>query len=388
MKIDATVSNDHRRRLQVAFKVGAMYYLNEVTYDDVGHDKTPSRNRTINSFTDSQCDTNFRFQKKHLTELVNLLKLDGICTLSNGITMPGEEILLRGLYELANAHTKNKVADEFGRDGTAQTRAFTYFIKHMINNFEDLVVNKNPDSDNLSWWFRNGFIAESADLIEMKTGVSLSDDEKPALFIDCNCLPSCRVGGGPADDGANSARWDPNIQRAFYNSWKSVDGLKHQTSDIAHGFTVDMHGPTSLRKHDLTLFRESDINGRLKDFQLHLLLQYIIFGDSAYVKLCHTRSYFKHGGQHEIKWNKRMKRVRVSIEWNYGSTAALFPYVCNEKKLKILQNCELVSNVYKVAIIFKNIHIGYYGCQSSNYFDVAIRPDFVKHYLMKIDFDD
>lgn len=80
----------------------------------------PSRNRNIDSFTDSQSVTNWRFRKEYLKELVTLLKLNEGCSLSNRISMPGEEILLRDLYEFANASTEHKTADEFGRDGPAQ----------------------------------------------------------------------------------------------------------------------------------------------------------------------------------------------------------------------------------------------------------------------------
>lgn len=76
-----------------------------------------------------------------------------------------------------------------------------------------------------------------------------------------------RPGGGPREAGANSVRWDTMMQRAFYNGWKSVHGLKHQTVDNALGFTVDMHGPTSLRRNDLTLLRESNIVDRLAAMQ-------------------------------------------------------------------------------------------------------------------------
>ena len=51
-------------------------------------------------------------------------------------------------------------------------------------------------------------------------------DNDVAFFIDCNCLATSRVGGGPTEDGANARRWHPDIQRAFYNGWKSVHGLK------------------------------------------------------------------------------------------------------------------------------------------------------------------
>jgi hypothetical protein len=49
------------------------------------------------------------------------------------------------------------------------------------------------------------------------------------------------VGSGPAEDGANAARFDESVQRAFYNGWKSIYGLKHQTIDYAHGITVEVY---------------------------------------------------------------------------------------------------------------------------------------------------
>ena len=41
-----------------------------------------------------------------------------------------------------------------------------------------------------------------------------------SAFIDCNCLECCRIAGGLAEEGVDAARWDPMIQRAFYNGWK------------------------------------------------------------------------------------------------------------------------------------------------------------------------
>ena len=227
-------SDGERENLMRALKCCIAYYLSIITYEDEDHDFTPSHQRTISSFSPSQCNTEFRFLSAHLELLVSLLKFPDECILNNGIKMRGEEVLLRGLYELASGEMKHKVASHFGRDGTAQSRAFLYFINHIYDNFKHLVT------DNLSWWFRNGFIKESASAIEAKSGVVLEEREKVGVFIDCNCEPTTRVGGGPADDGANSARWNPAIQRSFYNSWKSVDGLKHQTVNSAHGFCVDM----------------------------------------------------------------------------------------------------------------------------------------------------
>ena len=80
-----------------------------------------------------------------------------------------------------------------------------------------------------------------------------------------------------------------------------------------------------------------------------------------------------------------MKKVRISIEWDYGHCASLFKYVTNKRKLKVLKG-EIISKVYTVATIFRNIHAGFYGCQTSNYFNVALPENYVEKYLSQTDF--
>ena len=134
--------------------------------------------------------------------------------------------------------------------------------------------------------------------------VEEAEQMRAGYFIDCKCSPTSVVGGGPAEDGANAARWDVEVNRAFYNGWKSGHGLKHQTGytsictscitllfihiyiyllristlrinfngvnsrnsflvDSAYGVAVDICGPTSLRRSDLHLLRDGAINGLL-----------------------------------------------------------------------------------------------------------------------------
>ena len=99
----------------------------------------------------------------------------------------------------------------------------------MYSNFKHLVM------DNLQWWYRNGFFASPTEVIGRK--MELGHAQKNMIWRP----------GGPAEDGCNCAH---------YNGWKSLNGLKHQTVDSAYGFTVDLFGPTSLRRNDLTLLRE------------------------------------------------------------------------------------------------------------------------------------
>ena len=56
------------------------------------------------------------------------LELDGDkYTLENGSVMSGEEILLRGLYELVSGDDQHVITEKmFGRDQSQQSRAFKF----------------------------------------------------------------------------------------------------------------------------------------------------------------------------------------------------------------------------------------------------------------------
>ena len=61
-------------------------------------------------------------------------------------------------------------------------------------------------------------------------------------FIDNTMKP----GGGPAGDGRNAPRNDPHIQRAWYNGWKKLHGLKWQTVDTPNGMNGHVYCPMSI----------------------------------------------------------------------------------------------------------------------------------------------
>jgi hypothetical protein len=95
--------------------------------------------------------------------------------------------------------------------------------------------------------------------------------------------------------------------------------------DNAFGITVDICGPTSLRsRSDLHLLRESAINARLAQLQDGGADEQIcIFCDSAYPRISHLDSYH----DYSRSFCSAMKKLRISIEWNYATTGALFKYL-------------------------------------------------------------
>jgi hypothetical protein len=179
----------------------------------------PSRRCRIQDFHPTVCKTFFRFKRPGLYKLYQLLGIPLEVKFKNRSKMSGEEVLLRGLFELCTGMNQEIACiTVFGGVQSDQSRAFTYFCNHVYDTHHHLV------HDNLEWWFGNGFMAESAALISAKMGVPST----VCCFIDCNCLTTSVTGGGPAEPGANAMRYNDLIQRAFFNGWKSTHGRHKQ----------------------------------------------------------------------------------------------------------------------------------------------------------------
>jgi hypothetical protein len=280
--------------------------------------------------------------------------------------------MIRSLFEFSNDGKKSLLALQFGRHYTDQSRVIKLFIAIMYKKYKKLVRK------NLNWWIRTGFLENSAIAIERKAGVPIhTEDKRYALFIDCNCQQTCRPGGGPTQNGPKSDRFHNDVQRSFYNGWKSIHGLKHQTIDNAYGMTVDLYGPASLRRNDLELLRRSDLNDELYS-ACHLWNSpnYSMFGDSAYFEDSNLSTY-KDDSQ---TWNRAMKTVRIEIEWNYGLTARLFPIVGNKQKLMVLKS-RSVHYIYTVSTILRNFHACCYGNQTCMYFNLSLPENFLEMYM-------
>ena len=102
----------------------------------------------VADYNDAECDLLFKFKKSHLRDMVKLLRFPEQVTFSNRVTLTGEEVMLRGLFEMNSRETQYKISRHFGRDWTTQSRAWSFFIRHMYSGHHHLV------HDSLSWWHR------------------------------------------------------------------------------------------------------------------------------------------------------------------------------------------------------------------------------------------
>ena len=113
-----------------------------------------------------------------------VLRLPEECILSNRIKMSGEEVFCRGMYELISGEDQHNICRNiFGREQSAQSRAFSKFIDHIYKKFLDLFSN------NLRWWIENGYVEQSRPAIQTKLeelGINFGgfDPNDVALLVD------------------------------------------------------------------------------------------------------------------------------------------------------------------------------------------------------------
>jgi hypothetical protein len=169
-------------KIKRIFKSLTLFYIS-FTYDRHGLSllkKIPRKAITIDIFDSDECFIYFRFKKEDLHQLLILLRFPSFFKLDNRIRMSGEEIFLRGLYELASGETQFKISRlVFGGDNTMQSRAFQGFIHHVYDNFSHLLTN------NLRWWYEEGLVSISAFLMEskMKSHVTFNEGIKHCIFL-------------------------------------------------------------------------------------------------------------------------------------------------------------------------------------------------------------
>lgn len=328
----------------------------------------------IDDFSDNFILTNFRFKNKdQLHSLIHYFRFPERIKSSIGEQFTADEVLLSGLYRL---HYPNRFVDVgwiniFGFDEQKASACCLLFYFFMINNWSYLLF------DHLEYWYHYFPYCNNAihsKLTELGCNLPFASEQNGFRifgFIDNTIISTARPGGGPSSEGVNARRKDPLIQRAFYNGWKKQHGIKFQTLDLPNGLNAHIVGPFSCRKNDLFLLRDSQINQKLSDLQTNNLIQYKVYGDSAYMVLndTHIRARYPTEGitpQQTIE-NKVLSKCRESIEWNYGQLKEMWSFIDFKKNLKLLKSP--IGVVCVCAMILRNAYVTMNGNITSTYFN-------------------
>ncbi len=107
---DTTQQSKHN--LQVIFKSLTLFFLS-FTCDRNSISllkRIPRKSIKIDNFDPDECFIYFRFRKDDLHNLLLLLRFPSFFIFDNRIRMSGEEVFLRGLYELASGESQFKIS--------------------------------------------------------------------------------------------------------------------------------------------------------------------------------------------------------------------------------------------------------------------------------------
>jgi hypothetical protein len=305
--------------------------------------------RTIASFSEKQCWSRFRTRKTDLPRLFNALgwNLVGTVRLGNRCQYTGEEIFLFGMNRLVYPGRLDDMCDMYGRDYSQWSRGFTYFIVFMMTNWKYLVMG------NLRYWQPHFHaFSESIRFKIIEKGGLPYQSIRCCSFVDCTVIGTSRPGAGPAEPGVLAPRYNQFIQQAAYNGWKKFHGYKYQTLEGPNGMCLDLYGPMTFRHSDTELYRDSNLNDRMRQ-----LGPYCVYGDGIYSVASNTMSAS----------DPIMTKARISNEWDYGVTANLFAFCKYKRSLKMtLKNH---SDYYTVATILRNLHLCMYDGLTASYYD-------------------
>lgn len=311
-----------------------------------------------------------RIRRHDFHKLLVILHLDAerLVVDDHGSAFSGEELLILARYKFITGLKFTHMCSLFKRDSSQLSRAFNFFIRHMVDNFLHLLSDGN-----LEYWLK--YFPTFSESIRKKfadvTGIHYPPNHyRVCCYIDDTVIRICRPGAGPNPDGT---RKNNDIQRAFYNGWKKQHGIKYQSLEAPNGMCMHLFGPLSCRRSDLELLSLSNINETMRNLQEGEAAQYAGYGDGIFPILSHIIS--KHDGENLSELlmdeNNGMHSIRVSNEWSYGHTGNLFPFVKDHRNFKILQNKQCGSYYY-VATLLKNAQICLYGSNSSIYFNCPI----------------
>ena len=189
-------------------------------------------------------------------------------------------------------------------------------------------------------------------------------------FIDGTLKPICR----PSKN-----------QKAAYSGHKRIHGIKFQNVTTPDGYIAHLSGPIAGCRHDSAMLGESQLRT-----QLELAMPgtdgnpiYAMYGDPAYPLSQYLLGGFNGAaaGSAEAKWNKRMSKARICVEWTFGEVGKQF------RGLSLKQSMQLyrvpVAKYYFTAVFLINCRNCFYGSQTTDYFKCAQLP--LDEYIALVD---
>jgi len=168
-------------------------------------------------------------------------------------------------------------------------------------------------------------------------------------------------------------------QRMFFSGHKRAHCIKFQSIMMPDGIIVHLSGPWNGARHDAGMFRESGIASSIGCHLNVNQLQYYLYGDPAYPLTDFLITPYRDVplSDYQREFNKRMSRVRESVEWGFQKVISLFAFLDFKKNLKL--HLQPVGKYYLVGALLANCHTCFNGSQVASFFEMD--PPTLREYL-------
>lgn len=308
----------------------------------------------LDLLSDDQCLSYFRFDKRNIRRLGDLLRFPDKIICENRTTCSGLDALCILLRRLSYPNRLLDLEVMFGRPKSTLSLVISAALNHIYDTWNHLLSDLNQPWIDFQIY---------SDVIHRK-GAPLTNC---LGFIDGTVRPICRP-------TAN--------QRVCYNGHKRIHSIKFQSLVTPDGMITNLYGPLEGRRHDCGLLRMSGIMEKMEELNRHDRdgLPFSIYGDPAYplrnYLLCPYRG--ANLTEQQMLFNQSMSSVRECVEWEFGKLLSLFAFLDFRKNLKVL--LQPVAKYYIVGAILTNCHHCIYGSQTSKYFNLS--PPTLENYLL------
>lgn len=273
--------------------------------------------------------------------LHDALSIPAVFKCPNGTVAGGLEALLILLRRLTYPNRLCDLCQLFGRPEPELS-----MIIHEVLN--DLYIRFNHLLENLD---QNWIDAQSFAEAIHNAGSPLDNCWG---FIDGTLRPCCR----------------PIInQRILFSGHKRTHGLKFQSVVCPNGLIANLYGPIAGHHHDAFMLHESNLMPRLEG-KFRAPHIFSLYGDPAYPLRQHLLAPYRGAMLTPAQelFNKRMSKVRESVEWAFGKVAQYFAFLDFRKNLKVL--LQPIGKYYVVGVLLINCHTCLYGSVTSDYFSL------------------
>ncbi|XP_073251791.1 uncharacterized protein [Porites lutea] len=240
---------------------------------------------SFDELDEAECKAEFRFEKRDLPVLVNVLGIPNQFTCSQRTVSDGIEGLCMVFRRMAYPCRYSDLIPRFGRPVPVLSMICNRVIDYIYDSHVHRLTSWNPQLlDPASLQMYCDAISRNGSPLDNCFG-----------FIDGTVRPVCRPG---------------EQQRVLYDGHKRVHALKFQSVVLPSGMIAYMYGPVEGRKHDAGMLADSGLLADLQRNAFSLTGQPLcLYGDPAYPLRVHLQCPFRKTPQMQ-EFNAAMGALR------------------------------------------------------------------------------